>query len=231
MVEASGRNADEYDRIYRSSSYDIASVYDHIIRIRQRYLADVGGALLDHGFGNGVLSVYFQREGFEVHGVEVSSEAHARMIERAGRSGLDPGRFHLVRPDQPRLPFDDGTFSAIVSNQVLYFLPSREAIDAAVCDFRRVLRRGGKLACTIMAENNHYFTSYGVPPVPDSGMVEVRVRGRIERDFRLYRFRNEADVRCTFENAGLSIDDLGYFDFRLLDVTCAKHYIVLAHKP
>jgi hypothetical protein len=108
MVEAPKNNAEEYDRVYRSSSYDVSSVYDHIIR-----------------------------------------------------------------------------------------------------DFHRVLRRGGKLACTIMAEDNHYFASYAMSPVPDSGMVEVRVRGRIERDFRLYRFRNQADVRHTFENARLTIDDLG----------------------
>jgi hypothetical protein len=38
-------------------------------------------------------------------------------------------------------------------------------------------------------------------------------------------------VRNSFERAGFVVDDLGYFDYRLLDTECAKHHIVLAHKP
>lgn len=226
-------NAAEYDRVYANRLYDVASVYDHIIRIRQRYLNvfERGARVLDHGFGNGVISAYLAREGFDAFGVESSASAVALVRERAEALGLSPGQFCRVEPTAARMPFSDDAFAAIVSNQVVYFLPTRAQIDATVADFFRILRPGGRVACTIMAENNYYFAKFGVTPAPAQGVVKVAVRGRIQRDFELYRFRDAEDVSSTFERAGFVVDDLGYFDFRLLDVDCAKHYIILARKP
>jgi SAM-dependent methyltransferase len=225
-------NANEYDRIYAKRLYDVRSVYDHIIRIRQRYLDfERGARVLDHGFGNGVISVYLAEEGFEPFGVESSQAAVDLVRARSAALGLKAENFRHIAHASTRMPFGDGEFAAIVSNQVLYFLASRPQIDATVADFFRILRPGGKVACTIMAENNYYFTKCGVPPVAEQGAVKIAVRGRIERDFELYRFHDAGDVRASFERAGFVVDDLGYFDFRLLDVECAKHYIVLARKP
>jgi SAM-dependent methyltransferase len=224
-------NANEYDRIYAKNSYDVSSVYDHIIRIRQRYFADLEGKALDHGFGNGVISEYLKREGFETYGVESSAQARTVIEDRAAVTGLNPENFQVIGHGDSTLPFDNDMFSLIVSNQVLYFIQDREQIDRTVSEFSRVLRSGGKVACTVMAEDNYYFTEHGIPPIPEQGLTEVRIRGRIDRDFSLYRFRDEADLASSFEKAGLIIDDLGYFDFKMLDVSLAKHYIVLARKP
>lgn len=223
-------NIAEYDRLYAQRHYDVASVYDHIVRIRQRYFADVSGRLLDHGFGNGVNALYFQREGFEVHGVETSAAALDLLRANAAGSAIAPSRFHLIEPEGGRWPFVDGFFDAAVSNQVLYFIPSRDGVRAACAELARVMRRGGKVACTVMAEDNYFFTEYGERPLPDSGPVKVKITGRIERDYLLYRLENEAELRGLFEEAGFIVDDLGYFDYRLLDVKKAKHYIVLARK-
>lgn len=223
-------NVGEYDRLYARRHYDVASVYDHIVRIRQRYFGDVQGRLLDHGYGNGVNALYFQREGFEVHGVETSAAALELLRANTVGSEVDPARFHLIDPDGGRWPFADESFDAIISNQVLYFIPDRAGILAACREMARVLRPGGKIACTVMAEDNYFFTEHGVRPVPASGPARVKLTGRIERDYLLYRVQGADELRGFFEAAGFVVDDLGYFDYRLLDVTKAKHYIVLARK-
>lgn len=211
--------------------FNASSVHDHIIRIRHRYLKDLDGRILDHGFGQGETSCYFLHEGFDVYGAEISAAALEGLYATAGETGLKQDNFKLLRDGDTTLPFPDNYFSAVVSNQVLYFLEGRDAIDATIREFARTLRSGGKLACTVMAEDNYFFTEYGVAPLPARGMVDVKMTGRVSGDYRLYRFRDEADVRELFEQAGLTVDDLGYFDFKLLDVSCAKHYIVLARKP
>jgi ubiquinone/menaquinone biosynthesis C-methylase UbiE len=154
-----------YDSLYRAKAYDVASVYDHIVRIRQRYL-DVPGRALDHGFGNGIISAYLTREGFEMSGVDSSAGAAELVRERAADYGLDSGRFVTIPHDDARLPFPDNYFAAVVSNQVLYFLPGREQIDLAIREFFRVLQPGGKVAATIMAAENYYFTKFGKKPLP-----------------------------------------------------------------
>lgn len=214
----------------QQAKFNASSVHDHIIRIRHRYLNGATGRILDHGFGQGDTSRYFLHEGFDVYGAEIAADALTALRESADESGLQPDNFRLLQSGGTALPFPDNYFSAAVSNQVLYFLEGREAIDDTIREFARALQSGGKLACTVMAEDNYFFTEYGVPPLPERGMVNVKMTGRVSGDYRLYRFRDEADVRAAFEQAGLVIDDLGYFDFKLLDVSCAKHYIVLARK-
>jgi len=208
--------------------YDIHSVHDHIIRLRQRYLGDVRGRLLDHGFGNGVCSRYFQQQGFEVYGVDLET---ATVLDFLDQPGVAVARFPLLAPGQDTLPFADDFFQALVSNQVLNFILSRERIERVVDEFFRVLSPGGRLIATVMAEDNYFFTDFGVPPVPAEGVVEVRLRGRLQRDDHYYRFRDEEDLRRCFERCGFCIDDLGYFDYGFLDVSRARHYIVLARKP
>ncbi|MBL1140604.1 MAG: class I SAM-dependent methyltransferase [Proteobacteria bacterium] len=226
------RNKKQYDKIYSFAEYDISSVYDHVIRIRQRYLKNDSGFLLDHGYGNAVVSEYFQKEKFDVYGTETSEATKRFVFQRTVTTpNLKPEQFVITEAGINELPFSDGYFSVVISNQVLFFLGSLQDINKTVDEFYRVLTPGGKLVCTVMAENNYLFTNYGLPPVPENGIVNVRMSGRLSRNWYLYRFRDEEDVKNTFIKSGFVIDDLGYFDYKLLDATCAKHYIVLAHKP
>jgi SAM-dependent methyltransferase len=225
-------NEREHNRIYASGERNVASIYEHIIRIRQRYLNDVSGRVLDHGFGNGIISQYLHNEGFDVYGAESSSAAMDLIRSRISNgSQLKAEYFFLLDQDEIKLPFPYDFFHAVVSNQVINFLGERDVIDATLRELCRILAPGGKIACTVMAEDNYFFTDYGVPPVPGQGMVKVKVTGRITRNWTLYRFRDASDLTLAFEQAGFVLDDLGYFDFKLLDVICGKNYIVLARKP
>lgn len=220
-------SAETYDRIYRDRSYDVASVYDHIIRIRQRYLQDMKGRAFDHGFGNGVIAGYLAREGFDVFGNEISTGAVEVIQDRAAMLGVKAHQFVRIAPDETKTGHPDGFFDVIVSNQTIYLMP-RALIDATLREFQRVLRPGGKFVCTVMAPENYWITTGTKRP---GGMVRVKLRGRIERDLDVYSFESADAVRRAWQDAGFVVDDLGYFDFRLLDVQCAKHFIVLARKP
>lgn len=210
------------------SGYNIKSVHDHIIRIRQRYLCDSSGKLLDHGFGNGVLSHYFIEEGFDVYGVELKAYS---MLDYLFKKNLNNANFKLIDVNEKSIPFSDSFFNVVVSNQVLNFLPNREYIDNVINEFMRILKPGGKLVITVMSENHYFFLDYGIPPIPMQGNIRVKVRGRIERDRIYYRFKDSEDLVSTLRNTGFLVDDIGYFDFKLLDVRCAKHYIILSRKP
>lgn len=207
---------------------DVKNVYEHVIRIRQRYLKGVSGSLLDHGFGNGILSRYFSNEGFDVYGVEVlRSPFRDFLLDNA----VIQENFKFLTDGDYAIPFPDSFFNVIVSNQVFNFISDRKNIDTVAAEFFRTAAPGGKVVVTIMSEDNYLFVDHGMPPVPLRGAVRVRVTGRLERDQIYYRFENSGDVVSVFEKTGFVIDDLGYFDFKLLDVRCAKHYIVLGHKP
>src|SRR5207249_3671752 len=49
---------------------------------------------------------------------------------------------HVVVSDAESLPWDDGSFDAVIANHMLYHVPD---LDRALSDFVRVLRPGGRL--------------------------------------------------------------------------------------
>lgn len=90
--------------------------------------------LLDLGCDDGERTLTFARaaRATEVHGVEVVDERAALARAR----GIEVAIADLTRP----LPYDDGRFDGVVSNQVIEHLADT---DTFVAEIRRVLRPGG----------------------------------------------------------------------------------------
>jgi SAM-dependent methyltransferase len=93
-----------------------------------------GGALLDLGCADGALTMEFARTAHarSVHGVEVTPADAVAARER----GIQVAEADLNRP----LPFDDGAFDVVVSNQVIEHLADT---DCFVSEIRRLLKPGG----------------------------------------------------------------------------------------
>ena len=117
-----------------------------------------GGKILDAGCGGGRNLVFFlQAGGFEVTAVDESEAAVAATRELAERlaPGLPAERFRVAPLDA--LPFDDGTFDAVIGSAVLHFARDEAHFRAMVAELWRVLAKGGflfaRLASTIGIED------------------------------------------------------------------------------
>ena len=97
-------------------------------------MAPVGGRLLDLGCDDGSLSLRFgsRARAREIHGVEVVPAAAA--VARG--QGIVVTQADL----NGRLPYEDGEFDVVVSNQVIEHLVDT---DVFVSEVRRILRPGG----------------------------------------------------------------------------------------
>ena len=126
---------------------DRAEGYDDLVgRVTSR-LADPlldavhvgsGTRLLDLATGPGYVAARGGERGAEVVGVDVAGA----MVSLAAR--LHPG-LDFRQADVHELPFEDGSFDAVVGNFVILHLGRPEQ---ATADFVRVLRPGGRLALT-----------------------------------------------------------------------------------
>jgi SAM-dependent methyltransferase len=96
-----------------------------------------GKRVLDLGCRSGALTRHFL-DGNSVVGLDVDASA----LEKAASLGIEPVQADVEEP----LPFEDGSFDAVVAGELLEHL---RFPDALVGEIRRVLRPGGMLAGSV----------------------------------------------------------------------------------
>ena len=100
-------------------------------------------SVLDAGCGGGRNLIYFLRSGFEVFGVDQSTESIAQV--RALASSLAPHlpvRNFRLEPVE-RMSFADADFDVVISSAVLHFARDEEHWQSMVNELWRVLKPGG----------------------------------------------------------------------------------------
>jgi len=102
--------------------------------------------VLDVGCGSGGPALHVARvSGAHVTGIDINEQGIATAARRAEDVGLaDRAAFRVVDVDAP-LPFDEGTFDAIISMDAMCHMPLRAHVLA---EWHRVLKPGGRAVFT-----------------------------------------------------------------------------------
>jgi demethylmenaquinone methyltransferase/2-methoxy-6-polyprenyl-1,4-benzoquinol methylase len=113
-------------------------------RVRELIRESGGGTVLEVGCGTGAVLADLARDnpGGRTIGIDMAPgmiAAARRRIERDGLANAEAGP-----GDATRLELEDGSVDALTSSYVLDILP-HESILAALREFRRVLRPGGRV--------------------------------------------------------------------------------------
>jgi ubiquinone/menaquinone biosynthesis C-methylase UbiE len=157
-VWSSGGKA--YDRI----SYGIADSIEHAVL---RLDPMPGERILDLSTGTGWTSRLVARLGATVTGVDIAGELLAAARTKAAEEGLT---IDYRLGDAESLPFDAGTFDAVISTFGVMFASRQEA---AAAELTRVCRKGGRIALTTWTPDGNVFGMFSVmkrymaaPPTP-----------------------------------------------------------------
>jgi SAM-dependent methyltransferase len=148
---------------YDGISRGIADALEHcVLRLDPR----PGERILDLATGTGWTSRLVARRGALVTGVDIADTLLAAAKASARAEGL-PIQYELG--DAEQLPFDDGSFDAVVSTFGVMFASRPEA---AAAEMARVCRPGGRIALTTWHADGQVFDMFQVMraymPVPQS---------------------------------------------------------------
>lgn len=100
-----------------------------------------GRSVLEVGCGNGISLTFLGSLGLRLHGVEVHEDILRNVEKRLSGIGLSAD---LRVGENVALPYDDESFDYLVSWQVIHYVDDGAGMDAAVAEYSRVLRPGGR---------------------------------------------------------------------------------------
>jgi SAM-dependent methyltransferase len=163
----------DYDQISRG----IADSIEHCVL---RLNPQPGERILDLSTGTGWTSRRVARRGATVVGVDIASGLLDAARVNAAAEGL---RIDYQLGDAENLPFEAGTFDAIVSTCGVMFASRPEA---AASELARVCRPGGRIALTTWLSDGNLFKMFQVmkaymPPPPTPAPPSPFEWGRVER--------------------------------------------------
>ena len=108
--------------------------------------------ILDAGCGGGRNLVYFLRNGFEVYGIDPSTQAVEMVRELSQTLSLANPSENFSVAAAENLPFEDAYFDLVISSAVLHFADSPSHFDAMLCSMWRVLKPGGYLFARLASD-------------------------------------------------------------------------------
>jgi ubiquinone/menaquinone biosynthesis C-methylase UbiE len=162
-----------YDEISRGIS---DSIEQCVARLNPRR----GERVLDLSTGTGWTSRLVARRGATVTGVDIASDLLAAARGKAVEEGL---KIDYQLGDAENLPFENGSFDAVISTCGIMFAARQEA---AAAELARVVRKGGRIALTTWLSDGALSKMFEVmkrymPPPPTPAPRSPFEWGRTER--------------------------------------------------
>lgn len=208
---------------------------DWIIRFHNMYLKKVlpKGKVLDFGCGSGNNSLFFIEKNYNVYGVDITNNFEQLVKSNLKRNNLSLkalNNFSIISTDCTSLPFKDEFFDFILSNQVLYYLPSKEHIQKVCRDMARCLKPNGLVFFTMMGTKNDYISKYSKSIKGNIHKVLVDTIGhRLEgTEEEIYNINNEDELKDLFSE--FECISTGYFNQSMLEMSSNFHWIFIGKK-
>ena len=143
-----------WDNEYKSSIWKGHYSLDNI------ELVSINGRILDAGCGSGKYTLPLRMRGYDVVGIDVSTNALEMARTSSTKHGLD---IDFIAGNICNLPFPDNSFDAVLCYGVLQHLLSKER-ELAISEFRRILSKDGQLFIEVFGKDDMRYGGNEVEP-------------------------------------------------------------------
>jgi SAM-dependent methyltransferase len=156
---------------------------------RLRSVTTHNAPVLELGCDTGRDTAWLTQRGFDVIATDISTDALAQCAEAA------PGARCMRHDLRDTLPFDSGTFGAVIASLCLHYFDWVTTV-AAVSEIRRCLQPGGLFLCRVNSVRDHLHGA------GDGEEIEPNFFRQAARYATSKRFFTSEDVDRLFAGAG-----------------------------
>tara|TARA_B100000029_G_scaffold516819_1_gene635194 strand:- start:7518 stop:8195 length:678 start_codon:yes stop_codon:yes gene_type:complete len=127
-----------------------------VVRLEKLFFNGKKGKILDYGIGGGCNSFHFLKLGYKVHGLDVSSTSLKMIKHICKKNKIKVPKLFLLKKNDRKLPFPDSSFDYVIGISVLSLLGSRKKIKYLLSEFRRILKKKGKIILDMNDHNSEF---------------------------------------------------------------------------
>jgi len=156
------------------------------------------GKLLNLGCAHGSDFLSFDREKFDLHGLDISTELLEKALDYSSKFNFQP---KLVAGDMRNLPLKTKTFDYVICIASIHHLLNRDERIKALEEIKRVLKSGGEAFITVWNKKQKEF-------ILEDKTIEKNwnYKGReLKREYYLYTYK---ELERDLEKAGLEVLEL-----------------------
>lgn len=138
---------DSWARLYRTGAAQAWPAEPLVRMAKGNYVPEArndwsGARVLDVGCGSGNNLLFFGTLGAELYGTEIATDICVRTQQTLQNAGF---RASVRIGCNKRLPFDSNYFDCLIAWNVIHYETSDQDILAAIMEYKRVLKVGGRL--------------------------------------------------------------------------------------
>ena len=149
------KNVKKYENIYKKGQNHYYPNLD-LVRIQKIFLKNFIGKTLDYGFGTGENLIFLCKEGHKVYGLGTSKTALKIVKKKIKKTKNIKANLKILNNNKI-LPFSENFFDNIVCMSVLSQLKNKKNATSLLKEFRRVLKKDGKLIIDVNGPKSTHF--------------------------------------------------------------------------
>lgn len=134
---------------------------DMVRLIQWHFGNESSGNLLEYGFGTGSNSLHLIDCGYNYHGLDICEGAKKLTESKIRKKYPNPDyELKLLQENDTNLPYVDNQFDYIICLSVLSLLGSEKNVRELLSEFKRILKRGGKIIIDINDHDSEFSKGY-----------------------------------------------------------------------
>jgi ubiquinone/menaquinone biosynthesis C-methylase UbiE len=149
-----GKLMTEWNRILQEKSYSLEEP-DQVVMDFAAFLKGKNkvGRVLDIGCGAGRHLIYMAKQGFEVHGIDISETGLDATKWRLKKQNLEA---QIIKCHMNFLPYIDSCFDAMICLHTIYH-QKLKGIQETICEIHRILKKKGFLIINFLSKRTYRY--------------------------------------------------------------------------